>query len=117
MRTLGFTNIAGTAWELTFLSWAVDYFINLDGLLYHLTPDIGVNQLAAWSGTDDDIKITTQVHRYSANDNTLLDTVTYVTNKNVYKREPVTSPSYLTLDINLDIYKLTDLAALFRVLI
>jgi len=113
MRTLGFTNIAGTFWELTFLSWAADYFANLDGLLYHLTPDIGVDVLTAWSGTLDEIKVSTIVVRRANTDNRVLDIVEYSTTNDVYLREPIDGPSLITLDVDLDVYKLADLGALF----
>jgi len=113
MRTLGFTNLAGTLWELTFLSWAADYFGNLDGLLYHLTPDIGVNVLTAWSGTRDEIKVSTRVVRYAISDDRVLDMVEYSTTNLVYQRDPIDGPGYFTLDIDLDALKLADLGSLF----
>jgi hypothetical protein len=113
MRTLGFTNLAGTAWELTFLSWAADYFVNLDGLLYHLTPDIGVQKLAAWSSTNDTYDIVTTITQHDDTTGELLDTLHIVTSKEVYQREPVSKPSLITIDVNIDVTKLADLGALF----
>lgn len=112
-RMLGLTNIAGTAWELTFLSWAADYFLSTDGLLYHLTPDIGVTNLAAWSGTKDKHVIETTVNRYRASTDELLDTLTILSTRDIYQRHPVHEPGYIQLNVNLDVYKIADLASLF----
>jgi len=112
MRNLGFTNIAGTLWELTFLSWLADYFVNTDGLLYHLTPNIGVDVLTAWSGTNDDILVTSTVTTTTLGGE-ILEIVEYSTKRNLYFREPVDGPGYLTLDINLDTSKLLDVGFVF----
>jgi hypothetical protein len=114
MRQLGFTNLAGTAWELTFLSWAADYFVNLDGLLYHLTPDIGVQQLAAWASTNDKINVVTRMVRKDSVTGELIDTVRVESVIETYHREPVDQPSFVELDINIDVAKLLDLGALFK---
>lgn len=113
-RMLGFTNLAGTLWELTFLSWAVDYFLSLDGLLYHLTPDIGVEPLAAWSGTDDRITVKHTITRNRVSDGLPLDETTIKSSLDVYQRHPVTSPGYISINIDLDVNKVLDLAALFK---
>lgn len=114
MRHLGFTNIAGTAWELTLLSWAVDYFASLDGLFYHLTPNIGVDVLTAWVSTRDETKVETFVSRYDEASGALIDTVEYSSTIEDYNRHPVAGPGSFNLDIDLDAYKIADLAAVFN---
>jgi hypothetical protein len=116
LRELGFTNLAGAAWELLFLSWAADYFVDLSGLLYHLTPNVGVTPLTAWGSTRDFIKVTTEIRRYQVSDNLPIDTVKYITHIERYNRVPVTTPGFINIDVNLDIHKIADLAALYNAL-
>lgn len=114
IRDLGFTNISGALWELTFASWAVDYFVNLDGLLYHLTPNVGVKPLTSWSSVKREVKLTRTITRYSVADDILIDTTRVVANSEYYSRLPNTPPGFIFMDIDLDFMKALDLAGLFR---
>jgi hypothetical protein len=116
MRRLGFTNFAGTLWELTFLSWAADYFVDLSGFFYHFTPNVGVRPLTAWASWKDDITVTKTIHRYDIADNMLIDTVKFITTINSYNRRPVIGPGFFNVNIDIDINKVLDLATLFRVM-
>lgn len=115
IRELGFTNLAGTMWELTFLSWALDYFVNTDGFFYHLTPNLGVSPLAAWSTTKTVRNATAEV-TYTKPDGTFVMKTKISLVDEHYNRIPITSPSLIHLDVDLDVSKITDLAALIRVL-
>jgi len=115
LRTLGFTNLAGIAWELTFLSWAMDYFVNTDGFFYQITPNIGVDPLASWSSVKVEYKGSADVI-YTAPDGTEILKSTISVNDISYLRTPVTHPTLMHWDVDLDIPKITDLVALIKVL-
>jgi hypothetical protein len=114
MRELGFTNLAGTAWELTFLSWAIGYFVDVSGLLYYMTPNVGISPLAAWSTTKDSITAVTNVKRYDATTGIHLDTAEYTATKEVYHRHPIDGPGFLEIAIDIDLHKAIDLIALLN---
>lgn len=113
MRQLGFTDLAGTAWELTFLSWAADYFGCSSGLFYYMSPKIGVEVNGAWGSTLDNINCVSRISRYSVETGELIDKTEISSVRSLFHRFPVDGPSGYVLDINLDIYKLADLAALY----
>jgi len=113
MRQLGFTDLGGTLWELTFLSWAADYFGNLDGLFYHLSPKIGVEVNGAWASTLDHIHCVSRITQYNAGNGKWLSETEISSVRQLYHRHPVTGPSNFVIDVDLDIYKLADLAALY----
>lgn len=46
--TFGLTKIPGAIWELTKLSWAIDYFFNVGSFIAAWTPDTLWNPRAAW---------------------------------------------------------------------
>jgi len=114
LRNLGFTNVGGALWELTFASWAVDYFVSIDALIYHFTPNIGIYPLASWSSSKREINFTRTVRRSDAIDGKLIDVTTYRCVHESYQRDPDGKPGFISLDVNLDDPRLLDLIGLFR---
>lgn len=115
VRELGFTNLAGTAWELTFLSWALDYFVNTDGLFYQITPNLGVRPLAGWLSVRTTIKGTCRRVYTDAEGQQVLK-LTIDVNDELYDRVIVDRPTFVHLDIDLSMPKIIDLVALIKVL-
>jgi hypothetical protein len=110
MRLLGLTNLASTGWEVIPFSFVLDWFTNIQGLLYSITPNIGVTPLASWVTTK-------KCHLLQGNvavvqDGEYIESMSFNIEVDTYLRQVVESPSFINLDINLDIYKLLDLEAI-----
>lgn len=109
---LGLTNVASLGLELITLSFVVTWFINVGNMLYFLQPNATYSELAAWT------KVT---HRHIV-DGTLTatdpsgqkSTANVVFTASTVSRNPMSMHFHPTVNINLDVFKLADLAALFR---
>lgn len=112
MRQLGFTNVGGALWELTFLSWALDYFSDTTGIFYAITPQSGIDVLAAWASTKETTIVVSQVELVDRASAKILSRTEITSVRDHYKRNPVSGPSLFEFHVDLDMFKATDLIAL-----
>nr|UJQ85747.1 MAG: hypothetical protein 1 [Leviviridae sp.] len=115
LRDIGAFNHIGTAWELIPYSFVVDWFIDVKGILSSLNVNPGVKQLGSWA-TYTTEKQFSGVVNITHTSSGQMKSVNF-SQKAVYKKRDVAvSTNFINLDINLDIYKLTDALALLRML-
>lgn len=113
-----------TMWELLPFSFIVDWFANVGATIGAQIPKAGVNQLASWATVSD---ITTVENRLKNSRSMYPDRPTQVENSStmgssksvvrVTRKERIPSPSLRTwpqAEINLDLYKLTDLSIILK---
>jgi len=111
-RQLGFTAIAISLMEVVPYSFVASWLLNWDGLLYKMSPNIGVNPLAAWSTFKRFTFVSGTVE--CVRDDVVIETLSFDIVNDSFDRKPETSPPLLNLDINLDIYKMIDISILIR---
>jgi len=58
VEDFGLLNFTRTAWEVVPFSWLSDYFISISNLLYYVTPNVGVEELADWVTFNETVNIT-----------------------------------------------------------
>lgn len=108
---LGLSNVVGTVWELIPYSFVVDWFLNVSGLIANLNPQGGVEALSSWSTIRkvSHLSGTVVVTRpgYSGS-----KTLKFSASRESYARTPSTGATYVNFDVNLDVAKLLDAAAL-----
>nr|UJQ85927.1 MAG: hypothetical protein 1 [Leviviridae sp.] len=114
MRNLGLHKIGTMVWELIPWSFVLSWFISVDRLLAELDPDVHLTPLGSW--------LTTRTEKtvYGVVVATLPDgsekTLPFDWSQTQTDRVPNYESSYITTRLNLDVWKLTDLAALARAL-
>ena len=114
--TWGITKIPSTIWELTRLSWAVDYFLNIGDLIAAYTPDSLWTPMASWLTTKSKVVSVVQTtgvttagwSLYSTGPSRETTTITYT-------RSPDPTPQIAYRSIVGDTAKLIDIAALTRI--
>lgn len=115
LRDLGGFNMAGTAWELIPYSFVVDWFIDVKGILASMNPNPAVKPLGSWCTYTSEKKFSGVVHvTHTASGQTKSLNYSAIVRKQLRDVGVVTN--YINLDVNLDIYKLIDAAALLRML-
>lgn len=112
-RDLGFLNPAGLVWELIPYSFVVDWFVNVKGILSHLNPDSGIKILSSWATQLSEINFIGNVTVTDLS-NSVQKSIPFRYSTGLKVRNVDVSPSFINLDINLDVYKLVDAVALLR---
>jgi hypothetical protein len=105
-------NVGSAVVELIPYSFVVGWFLNLDGIISSMNPS--PHQLPLGGCVTATTTTSTSVHVVH---NPSGSFCTYTSTLTDRVRTPDVQPMYLTLDINLDIPKLIDLAALTRQLL
>lgn len=111
-KKLGLGNIGTMAWELTTFSFIVGWFLDVSQLLHTLNFQSGFNTLGAWVTTTAN---STFVGKVSKSSDTL-SSESYLEFSMVQKTVTRTAnpdKSYVNLSVNLDLFKLIDLIAIF----
>jgi hypothetical protein len=111
-QTWGLFNVGSAVVELIPYSFVVGWFLNLDGIISSMNPS--PHQLPLGGCVTATTTTSTSVHVVH---NPSGSFCTYTSTLTDRVRTPDVQPMYLTLDINLDIPKLIDLAALTRQLL
>lgn len=105
-RQLGLFNIATMAKEVIPYSFVLEWFINLSGLLYYLNPNPLLRPRAAWATRAGYTHIVGNLSWTAPSGETVVTAFRY--NTRWKDRNPVKEPSILTVDVNLDLKRLTD---------
>nr|UJQ84990.1 MAG: hypothetical protein 1 [Leviviridae sp.] len=115
LRDLGGLNLFGTGWELIPFSFVVDWFVDVKGIIASLNPQAGIKTLGSWCTyfLEKQFSGTVLITHTSSGQNKTANFSSVVQKK---LREPGVSTNFINLDVNLDIYKLVDAAALLRML-
>ena len=121
---LGMDQVLETSWELTPLSFVVDWFLNIGTMLAAWTPETGLKVLSTWVVTVEDVFSTATIisgQRRAYTDPKILASSAQINGAEITKQEkrvirtPDTFPCvFPRLKISLDALKLLDLAVLFR---
>nr|UJQ85383.1 MAG: hypothetical protein 1 [Leviviridae sp.] len=112
-RDLGFFNPAGVLWETIPYSFVVDWFVNVKGFLASTNPNSGIKILSSWATQHSELSFTGNVLVTDLS-NSVQKNIPFEYSSELKVRNVDTSPSYINLDVNLDIYKLVDAVALLR---
>lgn len=112
LADLGFLNLAGVVWEKIKWSFILDWIINISGLLYTLNPKGTWSPLGAWVKVTQDVSFTGSV-TYDSLDGTSIS-VPIVGRRRSTHRTAVSGPPLTFISVNLDTFKMLDLAALAR---
>lgn len=109
---LGIFNIATMVWDLTTYSFVVGWFINVSTLLYKLNPNPIYEDLASWTTISEEQSLEGDVIATLPDGTTRTHQFRWSGTFKDRTPDPVTH--FINLDINLDIFKVFDMAALFR---
>ena len=112
-RDLGLLNPAGLGWELIPFSFVVDWFVDVSGFIAKTNPRSGIEILSSWATKISDVTQsgTCTIKNLSSG---VERSVAFTTRRLNRNRVVDVSPSYINLDVNLDIFKLVDAVALLR---
>lgn len=120
-HVLGLNNPMELIWELTRLSFVVDYFVNIGEVLRSHTASASVAQEAGWLSFKTDIRTSqTTVANFSSSTPSYTEVWTPSTCTSEFSfqqmdRQPLGNPTWVPqVAVNLDGYRFTDLAALIR---
>lgn len=109
---LGLLNFASTAWELIPFSFVVDWFLNVGGVLASLTPTPHLETLASWVSLSTEHRIEGVINCLAPDGSS--NSVNFSLSRSDKDRVVDMPPPSLTFDVNYDIAKLLDTAALLR---
>lgn len=109
---LGLTNLFDAAVELTPYSFIVQWFINLGGLLYALRPDGSFDIVASWLSVHRQVNLIGNVSW--TNSNQELKSIPFQYEYSDYYRSPGATATLFSIDLKLDLFKITDLLSLAR---
>lgn len=112
LADFGFLNLAGVVWEKVPFSFILDWIINISGILYQLNPKGTWRPLGAWVKVTQDVSFTGLVS-YDSVDGTSIS-VPIVGTRRATHRTAVSGPPLTFVSVNLDTFKMLDLAALAR---
>jgi hypothetical protein len=115
LRELGAFNQFGTAWELVPFSFVVDWFIDVKGILSTLNVNPCIKALGSWATytTEKQFSGVVEITHTSSGQKR---SVNFSLKTRSCKRDVNVSTNFINLDVNLDVYKLTDALALLRML-
>lgn len=114
--TWGVTKIPQTVWELTRLSWAVDYFLNIGDLIAAYTPDSLWTPKASWvTIRSKTVSVVTQTGLTSTGWKQYGPGPSRIQKTFVYSRSPDPTPHIAVKSIVDDAAKLLDIASLTRI--
>lgn len=112
LADLGFLNLAGVVWEKVKFSFILDWIINISGLLYMLNPKGTWSPLGAWVKVTQEVTFSGTI-RYDSLDGTSIS-VPIVGRRRSTHRSAVSGPPLTFISVNIDTFKMLDLAALAR---
>lgn len=112
-RDLGFQNPLGLAWEVIPYSFVVDWFVNVSGFFAANNPTSGIKILSSWASKTSDISF---VGTVTCTNLTSLESKTMEFSMASFRQHRLVDvcPTYINIDISLDVFKLVDSVALLR---
>jgi len=112
VRDLGLLNPAGALWEAIPYSFVADWFLNISGVIASLNPSPAFSYLGSWVTDSREVTLSGSVKVTSPS-----GSIKYVNISHIREHKDRiidTKVSLVTIDVNLDIYKIIDAAFLMK---